>query len=119
VRLVLRGTVDATPYIVREHECRRLWETTRAEWEAKAGPRRFDDKRAELEKLKNWWTEAAGQPQQRARIEQAIRRSFDELQQILNQIHFARTTLRENVQETYQLLLRAQHNLKAVRRDKP
>ncbi|HSI01462.1 MAG TPA: hypothetical protein VLA02_12740, partial [Reyranella sp.] len=55
VRLVLRTAVDATPYIVREQECRQLWASTLAEWEAKAGPRRFDDKRAELEKLKNWW----------------------------------------------------------------
>jgi DNA-binding helix-hairpin-helix protein with protein kinase domain len=117
-RLVLRATVDATPFIVREYECRQLWETTVAEWEAKAGPRKFDEKRAELEKLKNWWAEAASQPQQRARIEQAIRRSFNDLQEIQNQIQFARTTLRENAEETYQLLLQTQLDLRAVRRDK-
>ena len=76
IRLVLRSTVDATAFVVREHDCRRLWETTLAEWEAKAGPRKFDDKRRELEKLKDWWAEAAGQPQQRSRIEAAIRRAF-------------------------------------------
>jgi DNA-binding helix-hairpin-helix protein with protein kinase domain len=118
VRLILRSTLDVTSFIVREYECRQLWETTLAEWEAKAGPRKFDEKRAELEKLKNWWTEAASQPQQRARIEAAIRRSFNDLQQILNQIQFARMTLRENAEETYQLLLQTQLDLRAVRREK-
>jgi hypothetical protein len=118
VRLVLRKTLDVTSFVVREYECRQLWETTRSEWQAKAGPVRFEEKRTELEKLKSWWTEAAGQPQQRARIEAAIRRSFNDLQQILNQIQLARMTLRENAEATYQLLLQSQLDLKAVRKDK-
>ena len=40
-----------------------------------------------------------GQPQQRVRIEAAIRRAFDELQQIANQIQIARTSLRQNAEE--------------------
>jgi len=116
VRLILRTTVVTTPFVVREHECRQLWESTLAEWEASAGPRRFDDKRRELEKLKDWWDEAASQPQQRARIEAAIRRAFDDLQQIVGQIRFARMSLRENVEETYQLLLQTQVDLAAVQK---
>ena len=116
VRLILRATVDATPFVVREYECRQLWESTLAEWEAKAGPRRFDDKRRELEKLKDWWDEAAGQPQQRARIEAAIRRAYDDLQQIVGQIQFARMSQRENAEETYELLLQTQLDLAAVQK---
>ena len=116
VRLVLRATVDTRPFVVREHECRQLWESTLAEWEAKAGPRRFDDKRRELEKLKDWWDEAESQPQQRARIEAAIRRAFDDLQQIAGQIQFARMSLRENAEETYELLLQTQLDLAAVQK---
>jgi len=116
VRLILRTTVVTTPFVVREHECRQLWESTLAEWEASAGPRRFDDKRRELEKLKDWWDEAASQPQQRARIEAAIRRAFDDLQQIVGQIRFARMSLRENAEETYQLLLQTQVDLAAVQK---
>jgi DNA-binding helix-hairpin-helix protein with protein kinase domain len=116
VRLVLRTTVVTTPFVMRERECGQVWEATLAEWEARAGPRRFDDKRRELEKLKDWWDEAAAQPQQRARIEAAIRRAFDELQQIAGQIRFARMSLRENAEETYQLLLQAQADLAAVRK---
>ncbi len=116
VRLILRATVDVTPFVVREYECRQLWETTLAEWEAKAGPRRFEDKRRELEKLKDWWD--AAQPQQRPRIEAAIRRAFDELQQVTGQIDFARTSLRENAVETYELLLQTQVDLAALQRKK-
>ncbi len=105
-------------FVVREAECRLLWESTLAEWEAKAGPRKFDDKRGELEKLKNWWADAVGQPQQRTRIEAAIRRAFNDLQQIAGQIQFARMSLRENAEETYQLLLQTQLDLQAVQKKK-
>ncbi len=118
MRLILRATVDTRPFVVREHECRQLWQSSLAEWEAKAGPRRFDDKRRELEKLKDWWDEAASQPQQRARIEAAIRRAFDDLLQIVSQIRFARMSLRENAEETYELLLQAQLDLAAVQTKK-
>ena len=66
--------LDDAWFVVREYECRQLWESTLAEWEARAGPRRFDDKRRELEKLKDWWDEAAGQPQHEffATVEQAL-----------------------------------------------
>jgi DNA-binding helix-hairpin-helix protein with protein kinase domain len=116
VRLILRATVDTKPFVVREHECHQLWESTFAEWEAKAGTRRFDDKRRELEKLKDWWDEAASQPQQRARIEPAIRRAFDDLQRIAGEIQFARQSLRENAEETYERLLQAQFDLAAVQK---
>jgi DNA-binding helix-hairpin-helix protein with protein kinase domain len=116
VRLILRSTVDTTPFVVREHECRQLWDSTLAEWEAKAGPRRFDDKRRELEKLKDWWDEAESQPQQRARIEVAVCRAFDDLQQIAGEIQFARMSLRENAEETYERLLQAQLDLAAVQK---
>jgi DNA-binding helix-hairpin-helix protein with protein kinase domain len=116
VRLVLRATVDKTPFVVREYECRQLWESTLAEWEAKAGPRRFDDKRRELEKLKDWWDGTEGQPQQRVRIEAAIRRAFDELHQIAGQIQVARMSLGENAKETYKRLLQARHDLAAVQK---
>ena len=58
---------------------RQLWQSTLAEWEAKAGPHRFDDKRAELEKLKDWWDErrrpaAAARPH-RGRHPQRVRRA--------------------------------------------
>ena len=57
-----------------------------------------------------------GQPQQRARIEAAIRRAFDDLQQIVGQIQFARMSLRENAEETYELLLQTQLDLAAVQK---
>ena len=60
-----------------------------------------------------------GQPQQRARIEAAIRRAFDDLQQIVGQIQFARMSLRENAEETYELLLQTQLDLAAVQKKKP
>jgi DNA-binding helix-hairpin-helix protein with protein kinase domain len=116
LRLILRATVDTTPFVVREYECRQFWESTLAEWETRAGPRRFDDKRRELEKLKDWWDEAASQPQQRVRIEAAIRRAFDDLQQIAGQIQFARMSLRENAEETYELLLQTRLDLAAVQK---
>ena len=116
VRLILRATVDTRPFVAREYECRQLWESTLAEWEAKAGPRKFDDKRRELEKLKDWWDETESQPQQRARIEAAIRRAYDDLQQIVGQIQFARMSLRENAEETYELLLQTQLDLAAVQK---
>jgi hypothetical protein len=118
VRLALRKTLDITPFVVREYERRQLWRTTQSEWQAKAGPIRFEQKRTELEKLESWWTEAVGKPEQRARIEAAIQRSFNDLQQIVNQIQFARLTLRGNAEATYQRLVQSQLDLKAVRRDK-
>jgi hypothetical protein len=114
VRLALRPTGDVTTFRVREHEARALWQSTVADWEAKAGPRRFDDKRAELDKLKDWWTQAAGQPQQRPRIEAALRRGFGELQQIADQIQLARTSLRPHAEQTYRRLLQAQLDLEAI-----
>ncbi|WP_428664683.1 helix-hairpin-helix domain-containing protein [Reyranella sp.] len=116
LRLILRRTVDTRPFVAREYESRQLWESTLAEWEAKAGSRQFDDKRRDLEKLRDWWDEAASQPQQRARIEAAIRRAFDELQEIVSQIQFARNSLRENAVATYELLLQTQFDLAAVRK---
>lgn len=116
VRWALRGSLDVTTFMVREHEARRLWQATLAEWEAEAGPRRFDDKRAELEKLRAWWTESAGQPQQRIRIEAAIRRAFEELQQIANQIEIARSSLRQNAEEVQEVLQQMQFDLKTVSR---
>ena len=114
VRWALRGSLDVATFVVREHEARKLWQSTFADWEAKAGPHRFDDKRAELEKLKDWWMSAEGQPQHRGRIEAAIRKAFDELHQIANQIEVARTSLRHTVEETYELLLQTQFDLKTV-----
>jgi DNA-binding helix-hairpin-helix protein with protein kinase domain len=114
VRWALRGSLDVTTFMVREHEARKLWQATLAEWEAEAGPRRFDDKRAEIEKLRAWWTEAAGQPQQRIRIESAIRRAFEELQQIANQIQVARSSLLQNAEEVQEVLQQMQFDLKTV-----
>jgi DNA-binding helix-hairpin-helix protein with protein kinase domain len=114
VRWALRSSLDVTTFMVCEHEARKLWQATLAQWEAEAGPRRFDDKRAELEKLRAWWTEAAGQPQQRIRIEAALRRALEELQQIANQIEAARTSLRQNAEEVQEVLLQTQLDLKTV-----
>jgi hypothetical protein len=114
VRWALRGSLDVGTFVVREHEARRLWQSTLADWEAKAGPNRFDAKRAELEKLKDWWQSADGQ--HRGRIEAAIRKAFDELHQIANQIEVDRTSLRHNAEETYALLLQTQLDLKTVSR---
>jgi DNA-binding helix-hairpin-helix protein with protein kinase domain len=116
MRWALRGSLDVTTFMVREHEARKLWQATLAEWEAEAGPRRFDDKRAEIEKLRAWWTEAAGQPQQRLRIESAVRHAFDELQHIANQIQIARTSLRQNADEVQEVLQQTQFDLKTVSR---
>ncbi len=95
---------------------RKLWRATLAEWEAEAEPRRFDDKRAELVRFRAWWTEAAGQPQQRLRIEAAIRRAFEELRQIANQIQVARSSLRQNAEEVQEVLQQMQFDLKTVSR---
>ena len=116
VRWALRGSLDVTTFMVREHEARRLWQATLAEWEAEAGPRRFDDKRAELEKLRAWWTEVASQPQQRILVEAAIRRAYDELLQIANQIQIARSSLRQNAEEVQEVLQQMQFDLTTVSR---
>lgn len=116
VRWALSGSLDVGTFVVREHEARKLWQSTLADWEAKAGPHRFDDKRAELEKLKDWWMSTDGQPQNRGRIEAAIRKAFDELHQIANQIEVNRTSLRQNAEDTYALLLQTQLDLKTVSR---
>jgi len=111
VRWLVRRTADVGPFRVRESESRKRWQAALARWDAEAGARRFDDKRAELEKLRAWWDESAVQPQQRAQIEAAIRRGFGELQQIADQIHANRIALWQEMEETYQLLLQAQLDL--------
>jgi len=116
VRWALRGTQDVTRFQVREREARALWQAALARWEAEAGPRRFDTKRAELEKLKDWWRTAAGQPEQRIRIESAIRRAFEELPLIANQIQVARMALRPSTEETYERLLQAELDLETMSR---
>ena len=115
VRWLVRRTADVGPFRVRESESRKRWQAAQARWVAEAGPRRFDNKRAELEKLRAWWSEAAAQPQ-RARVEAAIRRGFGELQQIVDQIHAARIALWPETEETYYLLLQAQLDLETVSR---
>ena len=114
VRWALRGSLDVGTFVVREHEARRLWQSTLADWEAKAGPNRFDDKRTELEKLKDWWQSSDGQPQQRGRIEAAIRKSFDELHQIANQFEVKRIRCARTRKQGDDLLLQTQLDLKTV-----
>jgi hypothetical protein len=114
VRWALRRRGDVAAFRLREQEARKRWQSALAEWEAQAGPRRFEDKRAEFDKLRDWWIQAAGQPEHRARIEAAIRRGFGELQQIADHIQFQRTSLRATVEEAYRRLLQAQLDLEAV-----
>jgi hypothetical protein len=114
VRWALRGSQDVARFQMREHEARKLWQSALAQWDAQAGPRRFDAKRAELAKLEDWLRTAAGQPEQRIRIETAIRRAFGELQLIANQIQVARMTLRRNAEEIYERLLQAELDLKTM-----
>lgn len=118
LRLMLRTTITTTPFVVREREARQLWDATLADWEEKAGSRGFEDKRRELERLRDWWIEAAARPQQRVRIEAAIRRAFADLQQIAEQIQFARASLRENAEKAYEALLQTQLDLAAVQKKK-
>jgi hypothetical protein len=114
VRWLVRRTAGVGSFTERARERRALWQAALARWAAEAGPRRFDNKRAELEKLKAWWTEAVAEPQQRARIEAAIRRGFGELQQIADQIHAARVALWPETEEAYHLLLQAELDLETV-----
>jgi len=114
VRWALRISQDVTPFQVREREARTRWQAALAQWEAEAGPGRFDAKRAELAKLKDWWTTAAGQPEQRIRIEAAIHRAFGELQLIASQVQIGRMALRPTAEAAYARLLQAELDLEAM-----
>lgn len=115
VRLGLRAKASETPFVLREQECRKRWETALADWQAKASPLGFEEKRLELERLKRWWDEVSARPQQRARIEAAIRRAFNDLQRVAHEIQSARATLYEEAREAYRRLLQAQADLETVR----
>jgi DNA-binding helix-hairpin-helix protein with protein kinase domain len=56
VRRSLRTTRRTTMFLERDRQLRIRWDEIRNEWEAKAGPRQFEEKRAELEKLWAAWS---------------------------------------------------------------
>jgi hypothetical protein len=114
VRSVLRRPLNVATFVAREREAQRRWQAVLAEWEAKAGPRRFDDKWAELQKLTDWWMSAESQPQHRERIEGAMRKASDELHRIATEIEGTRTSMRHDVEIAYAVLLQTQLDLKAV-----
>lgn len=55
VRRSLRATRRISMFLERDRQLRSRWDEIRNEWEAKAGPRLFDEKRAELERLWSAW----------------------------------------------------------------
>ena len=112
VRALLRQTLKVARFEAREQDCRRRWEAALAQWQAEAGPGRFDAKVAELERLEEWWESA--NPAQRPTIQDAIRRTVDELRQIAYRIEIARTSLRAPTEAAYGALLQAQLDLKTV-----
>ena len=56
VRRTLRATISIRQFLEQDRQQRARWDSVKSEWEAKAGARRFDDKRAELERLWVAWT---------------------------------------------------------------
>jgi len=59
VRRALKATINISTFLERDRQQRARWDSIGSEWEAKAGPRRFEDKRAELERLWTAWTSLA------------------------------------------------------------
>jgi len=114
VRGALRRTLDVSSFERRQQDCRRRWQSALARWEAEAGPHRFDAKRAELNRLDDWWKSA--DPSQRGRVEAAIRRAIDELHAIAYRIQLARTERRADVEEAHAALLQAELDLETVSR---
>lgn len=56
VRRSLRTTRRTAMFLERDRQMRSRWDEIRNEWEAKAGPRLFEEKRTELEKLWAAWS---------------------------------------------------------------
>jgi hypothetical protein len=112
VRGLLRRTSTIARFAERERECRRRWQAALAQWQAEAGPARFDAKAAELDRLEEWWEMA--DPAQRPTIEAAIRRAVDELRQIAYRIEVARRSLRPAVEAAHAALLQAELDLRTL-----
>ena len=115
VRWALRGSLDVATFVVREHEARKLWQSTFADWEAKAGPHRFDDKRRRAREAQGLVDErrrpAAAPGPHRGRHPQGVRRicTRSPARPRSPAPRCART-----VEETYELLLQTQLDLKTV-----
>jgi len=112
VRGLLRRTSGTARFEARERECRRRWQAALAQWQAEAGPARFDAKATELDRLEEWWETA--DPAQRPTIEAAIRRAVDELRQIAYRIEMARTSLRPAAEAAHATLLQAELDLRTL-----
>lgn len=55
IRRSLRATASIAPFLERDRYLRSRWDEIRNDWDNKAGPRLFDMKRAELDKLRVSW----------------------------------------------------------------
>jgi DNA-binding helix-hairpin-helix protein with protein kinase domain len=55
IRRVLKSSIDISAFRDRERRQYLWWEQVRSDWESRAGPRRFDQKRTELERLRREW----------------------------------------------------------------
>ena len=56
VRRSLRTAISTAPFLERDRQQRTRWDEIRNEWGAKASPRLFEEKKAELEKLRATWS---------------------------------------------------------------
>ena len=112
VRRLLRRTASVARFEMRAQECRRRWQAALAQWQAEAGPSRFDVKSVELDRLEEWWETA--DPTRRPAIEAAIRRAVDELRHAAYRIEMARTSLRPAAEAAHAALLQAELDLRTL-----
>jgi DNA-binding helix-hairpin-helix protein with protein kinase domain len=56
LRRSLRATASTAAFLERDRYLRSRWDEVRNEWDSKAGPRMFEQKRAELDRLRVSWT---------------------------------------------------------------
>jgi hypothetical protein len=113
VRKALRSVGDTSSLLQWMLHCRNEWETARREWDAKAGPGAFEAKQQELDSLRAQW-EGSADPEMRQQTEGKLRRALNELQQIRNQIVFARTSLKEKCELAHFAYLQSEADLKAI-----
>ncbi len=55
IRRSLRATVNVSAFLELDRQQRARWDMIKSEWETKAGPRLYDEKRAELDRLWVAW----------------------------------------------------------------
>lgn len=76
MRRMLRASISISHFLELDRQQRARWDAVKSEWEAKAGVRRFDEKRAELERLWVAWTNLDAQQAAKLRDLAALKRDL-------------------------------------------